>query len=140
MQTMQALIASMVIEGVFEKFPELQIVLIEGGFTWEPAFVRWRLDSTGALQERGAAPEARPVGIRDRAFPLHDAADRTSRKIRATCVTLSTGSGSSGLMFSTDYPHWDFDDPRYALNHLGLSEAEKTKIFNGNAKGFYGLQ
>jgi predicted TIM-barrel fold metal-dependent hydrolase len=44
------------------------------------------------------------------------------------------------LLFSTDYPHWDFDDPRYALNNAGLSVAEKRQIFSGNAKAFYGLQ
>jgi predicted TIM-barrel fold metal-dependent hydrolase len=48
--------------------------------------------------------------------------------------------GVERLMFSTDYPHWDFDDPRHALNGAGLSEAEKRMIFSGNAKRFYGLQ
>jgi predicted TIM-barrel fold metal-dependent hydrolase len=48
--------------------------------------------------------------------------------------------GVDRLLFSTDYPHWDFDDPRYALNNAGLSVAEKQQIFSGNAKKFYGLQ
>ena len=44
------------------------------------------------------------------------------------------------LMFSTDYPHWDFDDPRFVFNSAGLSVAEKQKILSGNARAFYGLQ
>ena len=46
--------------------------------------------------------------------------------------------GTDRLMFSTDYPHWDFDDPRYAFK-VPLTAAEKAAIFAGNAVNFYGL-
>ena len=42
-QCCQALLTSMVIEGVFERFPRLRLVLIEAGFAWLPA-IAWRLD------------------------------------------------------------------------------------------------
>ena len=32
--------------------------------------------------------------------------------------------GWDRLMFSTDYPHWDFDDPRYAFK-FNVTEAQK---------------
>jgi predicted TIM-barrel fold metal-dependent hydrolase len=44
--------------------------------------------------------------------------------------------GIDRLLFSSDYPHWDFDDPRYAFR-TPLSEAERRKIFNGNARSVY---
>ena len=40
---MQAVMASLVFEGVFERFPKLRICLIESGFTWVPALT-WRMD------------------------------------------------------------------------------------------------
>ena len=47
--------------------------------------------------------------------------------------------GWDRLMFSTDYPHWDFDDPRYVLK-TRLNEPERSKLFSGNAKALYGLE
>ena len=42
-QNTQSLLTSMVIEGVFEKFPTLKLILVEAGFAWLPA-LSWRLD------------------------------------------------------------------------------------------------
>jgi len=41
--SMQNQATSLILEGVFEKFPKLKIVLIEGGFAWVPQ-LGWRLD------------------------------------------------------------------------------------------------
>jgi uncharacterized protein len=46
--------------------------------------------------------------------------------------------GWDRLLFATDYPHWDSDDPRYAFK-CRLSETERRAIFSGNAKAVYGL-
>ena len=40
---MAANLASLVIEGVPERFPKLKIVYIEGGFGWIPSAM-WRMD------------------------------------------------------------------------------------------------
>ena len=46
--------------------------------------------------------------------------------------------GADRLLFSSDYPHWDFDDPRFAFK-TPLSETERRKIFSGNARALYRL-
>jgi uncharacterized protein len=46
--------------------------------------------------------------------------------------------GVDHLLFSTDYPHWDFDDPNFVFR-VKLSESDRTKIFSGNAKALFNL-
>ena len=42
-------------------------------------------------------------------------------------------------MFSTDYPHWDFDEPRFVISKLRLDEHELVQILRGNACELYGF-
>jgi hypothetical protein len=46
--------------------------------------------------------------------------------------------GWDHILFSTDYPHWDFDDPKYALK-VRLSEDRKRQLYHDNAVKLYGL-
>ena len=46
--------------------------------------------------------------------------------------------GWDRLCFSSDYPHWDFDDPRFAFT-FRLSEPERLQVFNQNARAAYNL-
>ena len=54
------------------------------------------------------------------------------------CRPLIDWIGVDRLLFSSDYPHWDFDDPRFAIK-TPLTETERGKIFNGNARALYKL-
>ena len=38
-------------------------------------------------------------------------------------------------MFASDYPHWDFDDPRL----LRLPPPWRERVMDGNARALYGL-
>ena len=46
--------------------------------------------------------------------------------------------GWDRLLFATDYPHWDFDDPRHAFK-IPLPEGRRRMLFRGNAAQLYGL-
>jgi hypothetical protein len=46
--------------------------------------------------------------------------------------------GWDKLMFSSDYPHWDYDDPGIALG-FRMTEAQRAAIMRDNAKALYRL-
>jgi predicted TIM-barrel fold metal-dependent hydrolase len=47
-----------------------------------------------------------------------------------------TKTSDDMLMFSTDYPHWDYDNPDRAFP-VRLPDALKRKIFSENARALY---
>jgi predicted TIM-barrel fold metal-dependent hydrolase len=45
--------------------------------------------------------------------------------------------GWDRLLFATDYPHWDYDDPGQVLP-AGVSEQKRRDFFLNNATALYG--
>ena len=46
--------------------------------------------------------------------------------------------GWDRVMFSTDYPHWDQDDPRHAFR-THIPDAQRRMIMRDNALELYGI-
>ena len=72
----EAVVTSLVMEGVFERFPRLRVVLVEAGFVWVPLAVLAARSPVGTHARRGPAPHAPAVGIHPAEHLVHDAADR----------------------------------------------------------------
>ena len=135
--SLAAMTASFILEGVAARFPKLKMVIIEGGFGWVPS-LGWRMDSHWkALRSEVPHLERLPSDYMKQAFwfttqPVEEPENPDHLR------KLIDWIGWDRLLFATDYPHWDSDDPRYAFK-CHLSEAERRAIFNGNAKAVYGL-
>jgi uncharacterized protein len=130
-----AVMSSMILEGVLEKFPALKVVLVEIGFAWVPSFA-WRLDRLWERM-RGEVPHVAraPSEYVKRSFwfttqPMEE--PRQPEQMRRIFDWL----GWDRLLFSSDYPHWDQDDPAYAFT-LKLSPAERRQIVRTNAETLY---
>jgi uncharacterized protein len=134
---MQSLLTSLVFEGVFEEFPRLRVALIEGGFTWLPPLT-WRLDRLWERWRSELSKVPRPPSeyIREHVWlstqPMEHGDD--SRYLREVFDLI----GWDRLCYASDYPHWDFDDPRYAFP-FPMSEAERRLITYDNAKSLFRL-
>jgi hypothetical protein len=134
---MQAVMTSLVFEGVFERFPGLKIVLIEGGFAWVPALC-WRMDKHWERM-RGETPQVkRPPSEYVREHFWFTTQPIEEPENPADLAEIMEWVGHDRLMFSTDYPHWDFDDPHRAFK-AALSEQQRAQMFRDNAKALYAL-
>jgi predicted TIM-barrel fold metal-dependent hydrolase len=136
-QTMQTLVTSLVCEGVFEEIPDLKIVLVEGGFAWLPA-LSWRLDKHWK-RLRAEVPHLRKAPseyIRQHIWVTTQPIEEPERP--EDMLSTLEWIGVDRVMFSTDYPHWDQDDPRYAFK-VQLPEAWQRRIYVENARALYNL-
>jgi predicted TIM-barrel fold metal-dependent hydrolase len=46
--------------------------------------------------------------------------------------------GFDRILFASDYPHWDFDDPVMAIPP-SLDDTQRRMVFAGNARAVYRL-
>jgi len=136
-QCQQTALASLVLEGVFERHPKLKMVMIEAGFGWAPS-LSWRLDRTWE-RLRGEVPHVkRPPSeyIREHIYwttqPMEDPEKRDH------LFDVIDWVGWEKLLFATDYPHWDYDEPTRVLP-AGVSETNREAFYLNNALKLYGL-
>ncbi len=136
--SMQAQVASLILEGVFEHFPRLRVVMIEGGFAWAPPLA-WRLDKHWAKMRNEVPHVKRPPSeyMREHVWfatqPVEEPENPEDLRLMFDCI------GWDRMLYSSDYPHWDFDDPERAFR-IEMSDAERRLILHDNAVAFYQLK
>ena len=137
-QAFYAQVVSMVTSGIFELFPTLKVVLIEGGFAWMPSLM-WRLDqSWKRLKEEAPLLKRLPSEyIRDHFWISTQPMEEPTQRHHFLQL-LDQMNMNDKLMFATDYPHWDFDAPDRAFP-VELPLPLKRDILAENARRLYKL-
>lgn len=131
-QIFQSQLLSLIAEGTFDRFSELRLACVEGGFTWVPSLL-WRLDKEWKGLRRDVpwvrrAPSAYIRGhVRFTTQPL-DAPPGSGALARL----LEGTDLEELLLFATDYPHWHFD----AFADAVPSELRAARL-DENARAFY---
>ncbi|MGW4335726.1 amidohydrolase family protein [Rhodococcus koreensis] len=130
-------LTSMITNALFEKFPTLRVMLVEWGFDWLPSVAN-RLDT--------AWPILRVESPRVRRLPSEVIREhlRFSTQpfeyvpARALSAILDGFEGIADVLcFSSDYPHWDADDPTRIVSRV--PEDWHSKLFYENAAAFFGF-
>jgi predicted TIM-barrel fold metal-dependent hydrolase len=134
---MQNTLTSLVFEGVFEKFPKLKIALIEGGFAWAPALC-WRMDKHWERLRAETPHVKRPPSEYVREHVWFTTQPIEEPETPEHLAEVIEWIGWDRMLFSTDYPHWDFDAPHETFK-FKLTEEQKAKVFRDNARALYGL-
>ena len=126
----QSQLTSLIAEGVFAKFPNLTVVLMESGVTWLPAYL-WRLTKFWKGVRSEIPWVADPPGsiVRERVRLTLQPFDAPPDAASVMKLIEHIGSDEM-LLFSTDYPHWQYDGTN-ALPE-GLDKALCTKIMEDN--------
>ena len=126
-----------VINGMGERFPKLPVIWIESGLAWIP-FLMQRLDheymlrtSEAPLLKKKPSDYMRDMYYSSQPMEVQDmgALECTMRMINA----------ETQLLWSSDYPHWDFDLPTVIWDLPFLSEKAKHNILGGTAARLFKL-
>jgi predicted TIM-barrel fold metal-dependent hydrolase len=124
--------------GVFERYRDLRLVIVEGGFAWLPAFLR-RLDTNwkGLRREvpwcKRAPSEYFAEHIKVTTQPLDIETPED-----ALVAPLTEMGFEDVLLFASDYPHWDADS--LAQTRGRLPETWRERVLWRNASELYGLE
>ncbi len=130
-QGAEANLNSMIMSGLFERFPNLRILFVEYGFVW-PIPVMLRMDRLWrGLRHEVPWVKKSPIDYIAKHVwfttqPIEEPRDPRDLDRLVQMV------GVDNLCFSTDYPHWDNDMPMQSLRTL--SQGDRDKIFRTNAR------
>jgi predicted TIM-barrel fold metal-dependent hydrolase len=113
-QAAQNQLLSLICNGVFDKFPELMVMLLETGVAWVPWFM-WRLDQQ-YREARFEVPWVKRLpsehmrdNVRISTQPMGDVTARQFVQL------VEMVQSEQMFMFSTDYPHYDADSANAVL-------------------------
>lgn len=110
---MQTQLTSMVAEGVFARHPNLTVVLMESGVSWLPAYL-WRLTKfwKGLRGEVPWVADPPASIVRDHVrltLQPFDGPPDPAPGVNGVMRLMDHIGSDEILLFSTDYPHWQFD-------------------------------
>ena len=135
--SMQAQITSLILEGVCEALPSIRFIMIEGGCAWSISLGH-RLDR---LWERMRAEV--PNCIQRPSHYLREHFYFSSQPVEepenpTDLIGIYETIGWDRMLYASDYPHWDYDDPKYAFK-TSIPDDKKRMLMRDNARGLYRL-
>jgi predicted TIM-barrel fold metal-dependent hydrolase len=129
-------VSAMIVQGVFELFPDLKLLLLGGGASWLPGYL-WRLDYWYKTDEQ-EAPWLRKLpsdyfrdNIRVTTYSLES--PPKAEQLWAALKTLPWFE--SNLMFASGYPNADWEEPGAIAKRT--PSAWHPALFRANALNFF---
>jgi predicted TIM-barrel fold metal-dependent hydrolase len=128
---------NMVINGIPERFPRLKLLWIESGLAWIP-FLMQRLDNEYMMRS-SEAPLLRklPSEYMREMYYTSQPIENLDREMLE--LTFRKINAETQLLFSSDYPHWDFNLPSTIYDLPFLTDGAKRRILGQNAWDLFQL-
>jgi predicted TIM-barrel fold metal-dependent hydrolase len=134
-QGAMSMLTSLVSNGVFDKFPDLQFLIVESGWSWLPHLL-WRFDQNyrSLHHEIPWVKQLPSKHLRERVkLSTQPTEDFSAANWLRLFDMLET---DRMVVFSTDYPHWDFDAPEDSIPHELPAELRRRILYD-NAYELY---
>jgi predicted TIM-barrel fold metal-dependent hydrolase len=133
-QSAQNQTLSLIVNGTFDRYPELKVVMLEAGVTWVH-WLMWRMDAQ-FKELRSNVPWVKRLpsehlrsNVRAATQPITEVTGREFMKLIEMTDTQDV------FMFSSDYPHFDADSANIVL--ATLPEDLRNRIRYQNALDTY---
>jgi predicted TIM-barrel fold metal-dependent hydrolase len=132
-QAFQSQLSSLICEGVFNQYPDLKVVLLESGWTWLPAHL-WRLTKywRGLRMEIPWVDRSPSDIVRSNVRLSLQPTDGPPDRVGLERIIEHLQSDEL-LLFSTDYPHWQFNGNDPLPADLPASLVRKITVDNPRA-------
>ena len=121
-----------VLNGLPERFPKLKTIWLESGLAWIP-FLMQRLDHE-YMMRTSEAPLLRKVPSEYMREMYYTSQPMETDHPKALELTFEMIHAETQLLYSSDWPHWDFDPPSTIFDLPFLSEQGKRNILGENAR------
>jgi predicted TIM-barrel fold metal-dependent hydrolase len=127
-----------VINGLPERFPKLPVMWIESGLTWAYCLMQ-RLDHSYMMRTSDCPSLKRKPSEYMREMYYSSQPMEIPDDLSILEATFKMIKADTQLMWSSDYPHWDFDLPSAIYDLPFLKEPAKRNILGGTAAKLFKL-
>lgn len=131
-------ITSVLVQGVPERFPDLDIVFEETGLFYIPLMM-YRLDMYYLMMSDDAPLLEKLPSEYMKDFYYGTQPMEEVPNSRYFEYVFEMIGGADRLMYATDWPHIDYDEQNTITDLPFLSKEEKAKILGGNAEEVFGI-
>ncbi len=136
----QIQLTSMVLQGLCERFPTQRYVFQESGLFWVP-MMQYRLDEY-FLKRRSEAPllTRLPSDYIRESFYFGTQPIEAPKNQSHLQMVFDAANGYEHFLYCSDYPHFDYDDPRAIMRLTFLDREAKARVLAGNALQVFKLR
>ena len=127
-----------VVNGLPERFPKLPVLWIESGLTWAYCLMQ-RLDHSYMMRTSDCPSLKRKPSEYMREMYYSSQPMEIPDDLSILEATFKMINAENRLVWSSDYPHWDFDLPSSVYDLPFLKEQSKRNILGGNAARLFKL-
>jgi predicted TIM-barrel fold metal-dependent hydrolase len=126
-----------VINAMPERYPRMKLIWVESGLAWVP-FLMQRLDHE-VMMRQSEAPGLKRLPSEYMREMYYSSQPLERNDLELLGMTMKKIKAETQLLYSSDWPHWDFDPPSAITTLPFLSEQAKRNILGLNAARVFNL-